>query len=197
MRHFLFDFDGTITCRELLPEIGRICGAEKEIGELTKLTIAGVTPFQTSLERRVELLDAACLFPTCRKLSKRFQRYEKIVEFIQAHADRCHIVTGNLDAWVGPTCRSLSNSFFCSKARTEGDRLLGLVEALDKSALAQAFPFPFVAIGEGHSDAGMIEIAEIGIAFGLTHEPANSVTEVCSHKIYDEHRLCWFLQQLL
>lgn len=196
MRHFLFDFDGTITRRELLPEIGKICGLEREIGELTKLTVAGVIPFQTSLERRVDLLRRVPI-SVVQKVVETIPKHEKIVEFIRAHAERCHIVTGNLDAWIGPACRSLTSSLFCSKARTEGDRLLGLVEVLDKGALARAFPFSFVAIGEGHSDAGMMEIAEVGVAFGSIHEPANSVTEVCSHKIYDEHRLCRFLQQLL
>lgn len=195
MRHFLFDFDGTITRRELLPEIGKACGLEREIAELTSLTIAGVIPFQTSLERRVELLRRVPISDV-RRIVDEIPRHEEIVRFIGEHPDRCHIVTGNLDVWVGPACRRIARSLFCSRADAEGDRLNGLLEVLDKSIVARDFSAPFVAVGEGHSDAGMIEAAEVGIAFGAIHEPADSVSEVCSHKIYDEARLCRFLRQL-
>ena len=53
---FLFDLDSTITAREILPEISRTVGKEKEMREITEKTMQGIVPFQESFLRRVELL---------------------------------------------------------------------------------------------------------------------------------------------
>jgi len=54
----------------------------------------------------------------------------------------------------------------------------------------------FVSIGEGHNDAEMMELADVAIACGCVHPPANSVMATASHVIFDEEILCNFLKQL-
>jgi phosphoserine phosphatase len=196
MRQFLFDYDGTLTRKELLPEIGRACDLEEEIAHLTALTIAGHVPFEKSLEHRVKMLSRVPI-SVVQSIVNDIPVYEEIAAFISDNPERCHIVTGNLDVWVGAACGKITKSLFCSHAIHKEDRILGLKRILDKTEVARLFDGPIVAIGEGHADAGMIEIAEVGVAFGQTHEPARSVIEVCSHLIYDERRLCRFLRQLL
>jgi phosphoserine phosphatase len=196
MYQFLFDFDGTLTRKELLPEIGVACGLEVEIGRLTELTIAGHIPFQRSLEYRVELLKRVPV-STVQEIVRNVPLYDRLVRFIRDNSSRCHVITGNLDVWIGPLCRSICPSVLCSEAIIDGDQLIGLRSVLDKATTPLRFDGPIVAIGEGHADAGLFDRAEIGIAFGQTHEPAKSVLEVCTHLVYDEQKLCEFLQQLL
>jgi len=196
MRHFLFDFDGTITRTELLPEIGRACRIEREMTELTRQAIAGIVPFKQSFERRVELLRSVPISDV-QAIVDGLPLYEELVSFIQEHSDRCHIVTGNLDAWVGATCQRICPSLICSRAIANGDQLVGVSEILDKATVVSRLNSEVVAVGEGHADAGMLDAAQVGIAFGGTHQPARSVIEVCSHLIYEEKRLCRFLRQLL
>ena len=53
---FLFDLDATITKVEILPEIARAINKEKEMRELTELTMQGEIPFERSFLERIELL---------------------------------------------------------------------------------------------------------------------------------------------
>ena len=53
---FLFDLDSTISKIEILPEIAKYVGKEKEIRELTERTMQGELPFKRSFMERVEIL---------------------------------------------------------------------------------------------------------------------------------------------
>ena len=54
-----------------------------------------------------------------------------------------------------------------------------------------------VVIGEGNNDLEAMRTADISIASGLTHQPANSVLGIADYVIYEEEALCRQLNQLL
>jgi len=195
MRTFLFDLDGTITKKELLPEIGRACGLYKEIAALTRETIAGSIPFHESIRRRVDILKQVPI-STVRKIVNSIPLNEPLLQFIREHRNRCVIITGNLDVWVKELCSRIVDRVFYSEAEADGDRLIGLRSILNKADAVKKIKGPIVVVGEGNNDVGMFEVAEVGIACGSLHEPASSVMERATHVIYNDATLCTFLKQL-
>lgn len=195
----LFDLDGTITQQELLPCIAKELGLQQEMDHLTALAIEGKVPFAESLRNRVDILKQVPIAKVCSIIGQ-VKLNDRLVAFIRRFSAACYIVTGNLDVWVSSLCSSICNNVFTSVAVAENDELLGLSHVLDKYEVAkqlrQRHDF-IIAVGEGHNDAGMMQVADVGIAFGAVHKPASSVLETASHAIYSQEVLCRFLQPLL
>jgi len=192
VQQFLFDLDGTVTRVEILPEIARAIGMEREIAELTRETMAGGLPFESSLRRRVELLKQVPVSEV-RAIVRGVKRDPHVVEFLRRNRDRCTIVTGNLDVWIQDLIADLDVPFCSSAASVDGDRLIGLTSVLDKATVTANWVGPICAIGDGYNDLGMLAAAELGIAYGGVHAPAPGLLDVATHAIYDARRLCDFL----
>lgn len=201
---FLFDFDGTITRKELLPEIGKMLGENKqrEIAHLTQLAIQGVVPYHENLRNRIEVLkEVPC--SEIREIVNNIPVYEEVINFLDQNKENCKIITANLDVWVLEFCSKFGLTVHTSHATELNDRIINVnsISLLDKSEVADYYkklnPNRLVAIGDGHNDAGMMELADISIASGLTHEPSHSLFQVASHIIYSEKTLCRMLRQLL
>jgi HAD superfamily phosphoserine phosphatase-like hydrolase len=193
--HFAFDLDGTVSRVELVPLIARLAGKEQEIAELTERTISGALPFEESLRHRVDLLKEVPIAEVVDLL--RLELLDAaIVSFILAHKDRCVLVTGNLDVWISPLSQALGCRAACSKARVKGEFVDGIVDVLDKGVWGQNFPYRYVGIGDGHNDLGLLQHAEIAIAYGGVHPPARSLLNVADYVFYDGSRLCDFLRAL-
>ncbi|MDA1354057.1 MAG: HAD family phosphatase [bacterium] len=195
--HFFFDLDGTITKQELLPQIGKALGLEKEITALTDLTIQGEIPFESSLEQRVEILKKVPISDV-QHICANTPLNDHIVDFITEHKNKCAIVTGNLDVWIKPITEKLGIPVYSSIANSSGNTLNGITSILRKRDIIMGHSAQTtVAIGDGFNDTEMIEAATIGIAFGGVHWPANNLFEYCNHAIFREDTLCQFLKQLL
>lgn len=199
MPTFLFDLDGTITRREILPEIALLCGLGQEMATLTRQTMDGMLPFRQSFLKRVSMLRNVPI-SAAQEAVAAIPLLDCLVDWIRAHRDDCIIVTGNLDVWVAPICRRIGVRAITSTAIFDGDRLLDVCSVLDKYELVGRIAAergrPIVALGDGNNDAGMIEAADIGIATGIVNRPAISVLQACTHAVYDEATLCRFLSHL-
>ena len=195
---FLFDLDSTITKVEVLPEIAKTIDMEAQMRSITDKTMKGEIPFDRSFSNRIEFLKEVPV-STVADIVANVPLNEKIVEFIRENADRCYVVTGNLDAWIAGLMDKLgmSEHCICSKATVENDYIVGVEKILDKAEAIKSFDKPFVAIGDGNNDAPMIEAAEIGIGFGGVREIAPAVLQCATHATYSEDKLCQFLKQLL
>jgi phosphoserine phosphatase len=115
------------------------------------------------------------------------------------NSQRCLIVTGNLDVWISGLMEriGMSNNVYCSKGIVRNDRLVDVVSVIDKSASVAQLTKDYVAVGDGSNDAQMISTAKVGIGFGGVRPIAPSVLEVATHAIYEEKKLCQFLERLL
>jgi phosphoserine phosphatase len=191
---FLFDLDGTITRQEILPEIARAIGLQEEIDNLTRRTMAGEFPFESSLRRRVEILRRVPVSQV-REIVAGVEVDPHIAAFLAENRDRCTIVTGNLDVWIEDLIERLGVPCMSSIARVEGDRLVELVSVLDKAEAVHGFAGTLCSIGDGYNDLGLMAAADLGVAYGGVHAPAPGLLDVATHAVYDPVRLCELLSE--
>jgi phosphoserine phosphatase len=197
---FLVDLDGTLTRCELLPLIAKHFNLEDVIKDLTYQCIWGKIPFEEGFLRRIEILKSIPISHV-QGVIESVALNESLVSFMQDNVDRCYIVTGNLDVWVKPLCEKLKIPSFTSNANYQNNFIQEVKLVLNKKSVIEKlkhafFSKQFVVIGEGHNDAELMELADVGIAYGGVHAPANSVMATASHVIYNEKTLCNFLKQL-
>lgn len=195
---FLFDLDGTVTSAETLPIIAKHFKCQDEISELTKRTIQGNVPFIESFIRRVNILGNYPVSKVSELLSK-VELYPEIKLFIDKHRADCIIVTGNLTCWCEGLFKKIGCQCYGSEAECEGDKVVKLRTILRKEAIVdqyKALGETVVFIGDGNNDLEAIRHANISIAAGITHSPAQSLLSICDYVVYNEHALCRQLYQL-
>lgn len=195
---FLFDLDSTITKQEILPTIANEIGIGEEMRKLTEQAMYESLPFKQSFLSRVRLLDDIPVSQVSDRIA-RIPVHEVLARFLRDNQERCLIVTGNLDVWIAGLMEHIGmrNNVFCSKGIVRDDRLIDVASVIDKSATVAQLTKDYVAVGDGSNDAQMISTAQVGIGFGAVRPIAPSVLEVASHAIYDEEKLCQFLERLL
>ncbi len=193
--HFAFDLDGTVTKKEVLPIIASELGIEEEMAILTRRTMDGEIPFDHSFTMRVAMLKDIPI-SRVQHIVGQVPLSEDIVAFIQENADRCHIVTGNLDVWIETLVKKIGCHVLSSEAEYEGDSLLGIKKILRKKSIHTHVDAPVVAVGDGNNDLEMIMHAPVSIAYGGVHAPAASLLGASDYAIYDEKTLCNMLKRL-
>jgi len=195
---FCFDLDGTVTKQEILPLISKEVELHEEISLLTQLTLDGLIPFQNSFKLRVKLLSTIAI-STVAKVVDKVILDPHIIEFIHANRDDCYIVTGNLDVWVKELIQSkIKCNYFSSEAEYEEDRLIGVKKVLDKGKAVKELRTKYdriVAIGDSMNDCTMFQKADIGVAFGGTHNPVNSLVKLSNFVTFDSQSLIRILQK--
>lgn len=195
---FLFDLDSTITKKEILPEISLKINKEKEMRKLTEATMRGEIPFKASFLKRVDLLKEINV-STVQKIVKNIPLNENIANFIRENAERCYVVTGNLDIWICDLMKSIgmSNHVYCSKANVNNDYITQVISVADKELIAQQFVHPLVVIGDGDNDSGIAKLANISIGFGGVRNIAPSLLRNIDYAFYDDETCANFLKKLL
>lgn len=195
---FLFDLDGTVTSKETLPVIADHFKCQEEIADLTRRTIQGNVPFIESFIRRVNILGKYPVSETSDLLAE-VPLYPRLKEFIDAHREDCIIVTGNLICWCDGLFRKIGCQSYGSEAEMEDDRVVKLKSILRKEDIVdryRALGETVVFVGDGNNDLEAMRHADISIATGITHNPAQSLLAICDYVIFNENALCRQLRQL-
>ena len=160
---FLFDLDGTITCNELLPLIGREIGLYDELVKLTDDTMQGKIPFDQSFKKRVSMLSQSPL-ADIQEIILNAPCFEELLNWIKSNREECYIVTGNLDLWIQPWMTKHKIRGFTSESEISGDSY-EVSKILRKESVLQNFVNKrTVMIGDGANDARIMELSDIGIA---------------------------------
>jgi HAD superfamily phosphoserine phosphatase-like hydrolase len=195
---FCFDLDGTVTTIEVLPCIASELGISEEMAVLTRSTMDGHIPFESSFRLRCLLLGQIAR-DKVRQIVADVPLDPHISEFIREHASDCFIVTGNLDIWIGPLIDKLGCSAFSSTG-VYHDGLLRVENILNKSDAVKHLKDRgyqrVVAVGDGANDSSMLKEASMGIAYGGVHAPAASAIDAADAIIYESSTLCRLLRTL-
>lgn len=195
---FLFDLDGTVTSEETLPIIADHFNCVEQISELTAKTVQGNVPFIESFIRRVNILGAYSVSETTRLLSE-VPLYPTIAKFIEEHKEDCVIVTGNLTCWCEGLFKKIGCQCYGSEAFCEDDKVVKLKTILRKEQIVdqyKALGETVVFIGDGNNDLEAMRHANVSIATGLTHNPAQSLMSICDYVIFNEQALVRQMRQL-
>ncbi|MBF7073115.1 HAD-IB family phosphatase [Glaciecola sp. MH2013] len=197
-RLFIFDLDGTVTKEETLPLIAKAFNVEGEINALTDQTIAGNIPFVESFIQRVSILGKFDVSDVNALLSK-VPLFEGVADFINTYSDQCVIATGNCSEWVSGLASRLDCECFSSSANVEDNKITKLKSILKKEDIVkryQAQGYYVVFVGDGNNDMEAMREADVAIACGLTHYPANSIMAVADYAVFNEHTLLRLLNQI-
>jgi len=195
---FIFDLDGTITRKETLPVIAKAFAVEDEIDALTSQTIAGNIPFVESFIQRVAILGHINVDEVRKTLSE-VPLFENLRSFINAHPEQCVIATGNCGEWVGGITEQFACATYSSTAVVEDDKIVKLNTILKKEDIVrryQAEGHQVVFIGDGNNDMEAMREADVSIACGLTHYPANSILAIADYCVFAEQSLLRLLAQI-
>lgn len=196
---FLFDLDGTVTSAETLPIISEHFGCTEQIAELTTRTVAGNVPFIESFIRRVNILGQYSVSETSDLLAQ-VPLYPLVAKFIEEHTEDCIIVTGNLTCWCEGLFKKIGCQCYGSIAECEDDKVVKIKSILRKETIVdqyKALGETVVFIGDGNNDLEAMRHANISIAAGLTHNPAQSLMSICDYVIFSENALVRQMNQLL
>ena len=194
---FLFDLDGTVTSKETLPIISEHFGCTEQIAELTMRTVAGNIPFIESFIRRVNILGKYSVKETSDLLAQ-VPLYPGVAKFILDHPKDCVIITGNLTCWCESLFKKIGCQCYGSTAEVVDDEVVKLKTILRKEQIVdqyKALGETVVFIGDGNNDLEAMRHANISIAVGLTHNPAQSLLAICDYVIFNENALVRQLRQ--
>ena len=194
---YIFDLDSTITKLEILPEISKMIGKDKEMRELTEKTMKGEIPFKHSFIQRVNILKDISVKQINNIISE-IPLNEKIVQFINENKESCYIVTGNLDVWISGLMHKIGmdNHYFCSKAIDKDDKIDKVISVIDKRLTAEQFVQPIVSVGDGDNDVCMLEKADIGIAMANASLACKQAADVICGSVH-ESGIATFVKEYL
>ena len=176
----VMDVDGTLILEEVIDLLGREAGCEEEISRLTSQAMRGELDFESSLRKRVSLLEGlpASVFEKVFNSIHLTPNAQEFVSILQQNGILVGLVSGGFTPIVETLAKSLGIAYFSANQLEvkEGFLTGKLVGAIISPEVKQAtlekwrkeFKLPkerTVAIGDGANDLLMLKSAGLGIAF--------------------------------
>ena len=176
----VMDVDGTLILEEVIDLLGRAAGREEEISQITSKAMRGELDFESSLRKRVSLLEGLpiSVFDKVFNSIHLSPNAQKFISILQKNGILVGLVSGGFTPIVDRLAKSLGIAYFSANQLEVKDGLLTgkLVGAIISPELKQAtleqwrkeLQLPrerTVAIGDGANDLLMLKSAGLGIAF--------------------------------
>lgn len=176
----VMDVDGTLILEEVIDLLGREAGCEEEIAQLTSQAMRGELDFESSLRKRVSLLEGlpVSVFDTVFNSIHLTSNAQEFISILQKNDILVGLVSGGFTPIVDRLTKSLGIAYFSANQLEvkEGFLTGKLVGAIISPEVKQAtleqwrkeLKLPrerTVAIGDGANDLLMLKSAGLGIAF--------------------------------
>lgn len=176
----VMDVDGTLILEEVIDLLGREVGREEEISQITSRAMRGELDFESSLRKRVSLLEGlpVSVFDKVFKSIHLTPNAQKFISILQKNGILVGLVSGGFTPIVERLAKSLGIAYFSANQLEvkEGlltGKLIGQIinPEVKKDTLEQwreELKVPkerTLAIGDGANDLLMLKSAGLGIAF--------------------------------
>ena len=176
----VMDVDGTLILEEVIDFFGREVGREEEISLITSRAMRGELDFESSLSKRVSLLEGLpiSVFDKVFKSIQLTPNAQKFISILQKNGILVGLVSGGFAPIVETLAKSLGIAYFSANQLEVKDglltgKLIGQIispevkkETLEKWREELKLPQErTVAIGDGANDLLMLKSAGLGIAF--------------------------------
>ena len=176
----VMDVDGTLILEEVIDLLGREVGREEEISQITSQAMRGEIDFESSLRKRVYLLEGlpVSVFDKVFKSIHLTPNAQKFISILQKNGILVGLVSGGFTPIVERLAKSLGIAYFSANQLKvkEGlltGKLIGQIinPEVKKDTLEQwrkELKVPkerTLAIGDGANDLLMLKSAGLGIAF--------------------------------
>ena len=176
----VMDVDGTLILEEVIDLLGREAGREEEISQLTSHAMRGELDFESSLRKRVSLLEGlpVSAFEKAFNSIHLSPNAQEFISILQKNGILVGLVSGGFTPIVARLAKSLDIAYFSANQLEVKDGLLTgkLVGAIISPELKQATLEQWreelklskegtIAIGDGANDLLMLKSAGLEIAF--------------------------------
>ena len=174
------DVDGTLILEEVIDFLGREAGREEEISQITSRAMRGEIDFESSLRKRVSLLEGLpiSVFDTVFNSIHLSQNAQEFISILQKNGILVGLVSGGFTQIVERLAKSLGIAHFsANQVEVKNGLLTGklvgqiISPQVKKETLEQwreelkLSKDRTVAIGDGANDLLMLQSAWLGIAF--------------------------------
>ena len=174
------DVDGTLILEEVIDFLGREAGREEEISQITSRAMRGELDFESSLSKRVSLLEGlpVSVFDKVFDSIHLTSNAQEFISILQKNGILVGLVSGGFTPIVETLAKSLGIAYFSANQLEVKDglltgKLIGQIispeikkETLEKWRKELQLPRErTVAIGDGANDLLMLKSAGLGIAF--------------------------------
>jgi HAD superfamily phosphoserine phosphatase-like hydrolase len=192
---FIFDLDGTITKKEILPELAKKISKYRIVKKMTNDAISGKTSFNVNFLERVKILNQLD-DNVVDNVVDQIELDTNFLKFIKKNNSKCIIVTQNLDKWIRCIQKKINCPIYSSTAITKNGKVY-VKKILKKEEVLKKFENKFtVAIGDGMNDYNMLKRADLGILFGKTDVNYKKMINVIDYYSENSKTICQMIQQL-
>ena len=176
----VMDVDGTLILEEVIDLLGREVGREEEISLITSRAMRGELDFESSLRKRVSLLEGLpiSVFDKVFDSIHLSQNAQEFISILQKNCIQVVLVSGGFIPIVERLAKTLGIAYFSANQLEVKDglltgKLVGKIinpkvkkETMEKWREELKLPQErTVAIGDGANDLLMLKSAGLGIAF--------------------------------
>ena len=176
----VMDVDGTLILEEVIDLLGREVGREEEISQITSRAMRGELDFESSLRKRVSLLEGlpVSVFDKVFNTIQLTPNAQEFISILQKNDILVGLVSGGFTPIVERLAKSLGIAYFSANQLEVKEGLLTgkLIGAIISPEIKQAtlekwrkeLKLPkerTLAIGDGANDLLMLKSAGQGIAF--------------------------------
>jgi len=175
-----FDMDSTLIQTEVIVELAKYAGVEKEVHDITEAAMRGEIDFSESFKKRIKLLEGVSedvLDEICKNLPLT-EGADRLISSLRKYGYKTAILSGGFTYFGRYLQTKLGVDYvFANELEIKDGKLTGnyigeIVDGAMKAELMKKLAFKedihldqVIAVGDGANDLPMINIAGLGIAF--------------------------------